>query len=108
MSITVTISPKDFSYTLKDTCPADQWELAEVVLCESAPQVLAKALDWLGQNGCCFNGDTGAELRRKEAEAITKFITACYSRHDKGTPEGDAIRSAIKLAIQANDQKDAK
>ena len=103
MSLTIEISAQQLASTLKESLASDQWDLLEQVLAECRPFVTAAALEWIGQNGCGFHH---AKEPGKEANALAAFISACYSRHDKGTPEGDAIRAAIKLAIQANDQKD--
>jgi hypothetical protein len=106
MSLTFTISAKQFAEAVQEQERLSQWELAEAILCECHPQVLSKVLHWLGENGCCYISLPGANEARSEAMAIADYINACYSRHDKGTPMGDAIRAAIRAAISENDKKD--
>lgn len=102
MSITVTISAQQLSATVKEMLTTDQWELLEQILAEVEPRVTARALDWIGKNGCGFAKDPD------EVVAISAFITRCYERFPQDHINGAAIRAAIKTAITENDKKDTQ
>jgi len=106
MSITVTISSQQLSATVKEMLSTDQWALLEQILAEVEPRVTARALDWIGQNGCGYYGSDKLAARTAELNAIAEFIARCYERFPANHPEGAAIRAAIHTAVTENDQKD--
>lgn len=106
MSLTITVSTEQIAEHIKGLPTTEQWDLLEQVMCESSPSTVARALEWAGQNGCGFHGHGREADRASECAAIATFLASCYSRHDRGTVEGDAIRAAIKSAVAANDAKD--
>ena len=71
MSLTIEISAEQLTSTLKETLASDQWDLLEQVLAECLPSVTAKALEWIGQNGCGFHH---TKEPGKESNALAAFI----------------------------------
>lgn len=102
MSLTVTISAQQLSATVKGMLTTEQWDLMEQLLAEVTPRTTARALDWIGKNGC------GYDDMAQECVAISDFIDRCYERFPSDHQEGLAIRAAIKATITENDKKDAQ